>query len=310
MLNASTTSAQTVGLISIATGQNQGSKLYVKRQGIENAAGDVVYVHGATFSSDLSVFFQMDNQSWANSLNQAGFNVWGFDFLGFGKSDRYASGTAPRGLASEVANQLATVVAHIQSKNGGKKVSIVAHSWGTMVAAKFAIDMPAAIDKLVLFGAVIPRDLPLQVPPLPAVRPITVWEQYRRFIEDVPKGAPPVLLDKNFERWAPSYLESDSTSSERQPKSVMTPTGPIVDIYSTWQGKPTYDAAQLSQPTLLVRGEWDSLCNDADAAKLMSLLGSKVKQDVKIPKGTHLMHLEESRTELHSAVNAFLKAKQ
>jgi pimeloyl-ACP methyl ester carboxylesterase len=88
---------------------------------------------------------------------------------------------------------------------------------------------------------------------------------------------------------------------------VMTPTGPVADLYALWQGGALYEPARVKQPLLFVRGEWDSVCNDKDAQRFMSELGSSIKRDVKIPKGTHLMHLEESRVQLHQVVNQFLQ---
>jgi pimeloyl-ACP methyl ester carboxylesterase len=55
---------------------------------------------------------------------------------------------------------------------------------------------------------------------------------------------------------------------------------------------------------LCVRGEWDSVTNDADAAWLKTQRPSC--RDVKIAKGTHLMHLEHAREELFAAVREFL----
>ena len=51
-------------------------------------APDVLYVHGATFGAELSVFFPFDGVSWADALTQAGCNAWGFDFVGFGAPSR------------------------------------------------------------------------------------------------------------------------------------------------------------------------------------------------------------------------------
>jgi pimeloyl-ACP methyl ester carboxylesterase len=49
----------------------------------------VLYVHGATFPSALSIAHRFDGASWRDALNDAGFDVWGLDFHGFGHSDRY-----------------------------------------------------------------------------------------------------------------------------------------------------------------------------------------------------------------------------
>jgi NADPH:quinone reductase-like Zn-dependent oxidoreductase len=46
----------------------------------------VLYVHGATFPSALSIAHRFDGRSWRDALCQAGFDVWGLDFYGFGHS--------------------------------------------------------------------------------------------------------------------------------------------------------------------------------------------------------------------------------
>src|SRR4051812_9807296 len=82
--------------------------------------GDVIYVHGSTFGADLSVFYSFDGRSWADALNAAGFNVWGFDFAGYGASERYARhDSVPVGDLRSVQEQLHRVVCAVRERNGG-----------------------------------------------------------------------------------------------------------------------------------------------------------------------------------------------
>lgn len=291
-----------------------GLHLHLRCQPAPHAQGDALYVHGATFPSDLSLFFRFDGHSWADALNDAGLNAWGLDFLGYGRSDRYpemgdATSTAPPlGRADAAERQLELAVRHIVAHNGGRALHLIAHSWGSVPAARLAIRRPDCVDRLVLFGPIAERATEAPSADLPAHRLLTVWAQYRRFIEDVPHGHPPVLLDHHIEAWSRAYLASDPQSGQRTPAAVCVPAGPSADIADHWGGRPLYDSAGLTMPLLLVRGEWDSLCNDADAATLLARAGSALKHDCKIPRGTHLMHLETSRTALHRAVNDFLAA--
>jgi alpha-beta hydrolase superfamily lysophospholipase len=87
---------------------------------------------------------------------------------------------------------------------------------------------------------------------------------------------------------------------------VLTPSGPKMDIAAAWSGQWLYDARAIKCPSLVVRGEWDSVSNDEDAATLIDALGSPVKEDVRIPSATHLMHLETARVQLYDRVNEFL----
>jgi len=293
--------------------------LYVRVQRVAHARADVLYVHGATFPSDLSVFYRFDGRSWADALNEGGFNAWGFDFAGYGKSGRYADGTAdaagPVGRSEIAARQIGAVVDAVRAENGRRPVSLIAHSWGTIAAGRYAADHPDEVDRAAFFGPIVtraptaPSTQSAPAPKLPPYRLLTVWEQYRRFIEDVPRGHPPVLNDRHIEAWSRSYLASDPQSGARTPAAVMTPSGPIADILASWSGKELYDAGRVRAPALIVRGEWDSLCTDIDAARLLANLGSTRKHDRKIPKATHLMHLEESRSALYDTVNAFLQGR-
>lgn len=274
-------------------------------------APDLLYVHGATFGADLSVFFPFDGRSWADVLTLAGWNTWAFDFVGFGASGRYPVEVRQPAGAIEVAVQdLQRVVEAIRQRNGGRPVVLLAHSRGGAVAARYAGEHAAHVRALVLFAPIVAR--PQAVAPAPAGRelpshyPLSAWAQYRRFIEDVPRGHPQVLADSHMQAWAERFLATDPASVTRSPPAVLVPSGPVADIAALWSGRALYDAGRISAPTLLVRGEWDSLCTDADADRLLSTLAAAIKQDAKIPSATHLMHLEEQRTQLYETVNRFL----
>jgi pimeloyl-ACP methyl ester carboxylesterase len=268
---------------------------------------DVIYVHGATFGCECSVFFPMDGRSWADALLDAGFNVWGFDFIGYGASSRYPQSSQPRGRMVEAASQLQAVVAEVRRLNGGRPVSLLAHSWGCTVAAHVVCLDDAAISDLVLFAPVARRSgLPQAGPPTPCFVDWSVWAQYRRIIDGVPRGEAAVLSDGHFDRWAQLYLMSDAGSAMREPPAVRVPGGPAVDVAAWWSGAALLDPAAMLRPTLVLRGEWDAVCDEADAQWWLSALGSSSKRDETLPCGTHLMHLESGRESLYAACNRFL----
>jgi pimeloyl-ACP methyl ester carboxylesterase len=137
--------------------------------------------------------------------------------------------------------------------------------------------------------------------------PVSLWAQYRRFVEDVPSGQQQVLSEAHFQAWGEAYLATDTTAGTRVPPSVWTPSGPGADVQAWWSGDWLYEPACVEAPTLLVRGAWDSLCTDADAATLLDALGSIHKAGRKIDRATHLMHLESQRSELYQQTNDFLQ---
>lgn len=285
--------------------RGNGPGLLVRRQ--QSAGAPVLYVHGATFPSALSAAYRFKGRSWMDDWNAHGFDAWAFDFAGYGGSDRYGDGPQPEaipGQAPEAAAQIARVVDHIASATGHSSVAIVAHSWGTIPAALFAAQNPQAVKALCLFGPILRRHDKTEAP-REKWRLVTVEQQLARFIADVPPGHPPVQIEPKLEDWGLAYLASEPGASRRVPAAVKIPNGPAADVAEAWSGNLAYDPRDLRCPLLCVRGEWDSLTTDADAAWLCSR--APACRDVKIPKGTHLMHLEHSRDDLFSATGEFLK---
>lgn len=277
----------------------------------------VLYVHGATFPSANSMMARFRGQSWADDLNARGFDVFALDFAGYGGSERYpamlgddAHG-APVGRTPEAAEQVARAVALIRRETGAKRVTIIAHSWGTMPAASFTIDHPEAVDRLVLFGPILRRDGEPQGPLTDSWSLVTIEAQHARFTRDVPTGHAPVLEEADFPSWAQTYLASDPRSAGRTPPAVKTPSGPAADVSAAWSGSLAYDPGRLRRPVLVVRGEWDSSSTAADAAWFLKALPADLpRRLVTIPEATHLMHLETGRHALYAAVAAFLASEE
>jgi pimeloyl-ACP methyl ester carboxylesterase len=275
----------------------------------------VLYVHGATFPSASSIAHRFDGFSWRDSLNEAGFDVWALDFQGFGYSDRYeemekpAEAHSPLCSAQDAGDQVEAAARFILEHHGVARLSLVSHSWGSMPAGRFAGRHPAMVDRWVLFGPVAyrPSRRYESAPPHPAWKVITVENQWARFVEDVPPGEPPVLSRRHFDEWAERYLDSDNDSRTRNPIGVKVPSGPFNDILRAWHGELSYDPALVQSPVALIRGEWDGIVPDEDARWLFDAFkASPIKRDIKIGRGTHLMHLEVMRAALYCEANAFL----
>jgi pimeloyl-ACP methyl ester carboxylesterase len=275
------------------------------------ARGVVLYVHGGTFSSALSIAHRFDGRSWRDSLCDAGFHVWGLDFHGFGCfSDSYPDSdpTIPLGRTPDASRQLEAAIRFILAHHAVPRLSLVAHSWGTMVSGHVAGRCPDLIDRMVFFGAIARRAPLTEAPALPAWRLITLKDQWDRFTADVPPNEAPVLSKRHFEAWGQAYLDSDPASRDRDPPAVKTPSGAFQDIFDAWAGSFPYDPGLIRSPVAIIRGAWDSMCTDADSAWLLS--GLRAGQDVKIPRATHLMHLEENRYALYHETETFLTARR
>jgi alpha-beta hydrolase superfamily lysophospholipase len=72
-------------------------------------------------------------------------------------------------------------------------------------------------------------------------------------------------------------------------------------------GKPYYDPAKITVPTLLIHAEWDRDTPPYMAQALFPLLvNAPAKRYVALPEGTHSVIMEKNRMMLFEAVQAFL----
>src|SRR5215813_4690247 len=117
-------------------GPHEGLQLFLRRlEPVRRPAGrasPVLYVHGGTFPSALSIAYRFDGYSWRDALCEAGFDVWGLDFHGFGSSDRYPEmDEPPEANASlcrtvDAAEQIAAGARFILEHSEWPRLSLVA----------------------------------------------------------------------------------------------------------------------------------------------------------------------------------------
>lgn len=275
----------------------------------------VLILHGGTLPSAASSAFKFDGHSWMDDLSDAGFDVWALDFLGYGESNRYpemsapANANPPPGRAAQASLQVSRAVDFICKRQKVAKVSIISHSWGTLVAGVFATQEPARLDRLVLYGSVtLRKQLAPSNEPIPAYTFVTEEQQWKRFSGWTPANESPVLEKRHWAILGPTYIASDPTSKTRTPPSVQVPGGPDADLADIWGGKLIYDPAKIKSPTLIIRGEWETITTDEDAHWLYkSLTSVPLKRDVLISRATHVMHLEKSRYQVYREVQVFLE---
>ena len=276
----------------------------------------VLYVHGATFPSAASIAHRFDGRSWRDELCAAGCHVWGLDFHGYGLSDAHpemhqpADAADPLGRAEDASRQIEAAVRIITAHHATRALSIIAHSWGTIAAGRFAGRCPDLVRRMVFFGPIAQREGQAAPPRLPAWKLVSVQDQWDRFIADTPRDEAPVMLERHFAIWREAYLDGDAASRTRTPPAVQVPLGPLQDIQDAWAGRLAYDPRLIQAPVAIVRGNWDSLCTDADAAWLFhALSASPIRRDVKIARAGHLLHLEEGRYALYRETEIFLQGR-
>ena len=124
-----------------------------------------------------------------------------------------------------------------------------------------------------------------------------------------PKDKPSPLAPEISEIWGKQWLESDAVAGKKGSRYVHFPSGPSQDIEDLEHGRTYYHPELIRVPTLIIRGEWDKYPNNEEGGRLLSSIeNDSCKKYVVIGKGTHVMHLENSRLQLYDEVNLFLKS--
>jgi pimeloyl-ACP methyl ester carboxylesterase len=164
----------------------------------------VLYVHGGSFPSALSIAHRFDGRSWRDELADAGFHVWGLDFHGFGASDPYPEMAEPAecnpvlGRAEGASQQIERAVRFICDHHGVSEISIIGHSWGTIAVGRFAGRCPDLVDRLVFFGPVTWRQKEAEPQTFAAWRLVSLKDQWDRFTAEVPSEEPAVLSKRHL----------------------------------------------------------------------------------------------------------------
>lgn len=286
--------------------------LSLLRRGARGAP--VLLVH--PYSPGAAAAFDVPGFSWMEHLAGAGRDAWAFDLAGFGASTRPAAmegppaAAAPVERASDGLRDLDAVVTHVLATRGDSSLDLVGWSFGSVLAAMYAVQRPERVKRLGLLGSMHGFDLPFMAElfeeapgvlkhDFPAYRSVTPafalahWDMMRKPLPADTVGAETVKLVQDV------LQASDPT---RAP-NVRQPTGPLVDLHSIWRNKPIYDAGAVKAPTLIVRGDRDLF---ADKGLVDKLTGAASRKEVVIENATHWVLYEKKRAELIAAVDAFL----
>lgn len=277
----------------------------------------VLFIHGASFPSELASGFKMNGISWMDNFANAGYDVYALDFLGYGKSERYDYMSdkiikdEQKGGGNEVVQDIDIVINYVLNELNITKVHLIGHSWGATVSGHYATLFPNKINKLILFAPFTQRNDSTNWSKTEVFyEDLTPKERKEQFISKIPKGKEMTLSKDVLDKWEGKWLESDSTSKTRTPFSVRFPSAWEVDLYNCWNGNCFFNASEIKNSTLLIRGEWDTTFSFEDAEKLFTQLENVIsKRYVVIDESTHVLHLEKNRFALYDEVKLFLKSK-
>jgi pimeloyl-ACP methyl ester carboxylesterase len=211
----------------------------------------------------------------------------------------------------EAVAAIGAAAAFIREKRGVPRTQLMAWSWGCSLIARYATDNPGVAERLVLHA---PQWLREGASPagnaLGAYRTVTQAQARERWTAGVPEAARASLIPPGwFEHWAGVTWATDPEGMRRNPATLRAPNGVLQDSREYWQaGRPFWDPAKVTVPTLIVTAEWDRDTPMAMSTTLFPLLtASPGKRCVLLGDGTHTMMMERNRGALFQAVQVFLE---
>ena len=251
---------------------------------------------------------RFEGRSWLDDLADRGRDGWALDIRGYGGSWKPTVSEArpcePVADASQAIVDIAAAVRFILAETGADAVDLVGWSWGATTAATYVAHGGSGVERLVLHAPQWLRDTPS-----PMVTPQSMNEPYRsvdttafveRWLARVEPDTRAVLtmwqgtLEQALARHAP----------------IAVPNGSARDIATQWMvGKPGYDPAAITLPTLVIVGDADSDTPPSLAREVHDHLSSRTRSFQTVPRGTHFTVFEPAREQLFAQVAEFLAAE-
>ncbi len=240
--------------------RDSGIKLYVRNkhpEGIATFGSDriVLFVHGGTYNAESSFDLPLKGLSWMDFLAQRGWDAYIMDVRGYGRSTRPPEMSQPPNENPPIVNtdvavkDVSAVVDHVLAKRGASKINLIGWSWGATIVGAYAAGNNAKVERLALYAPpwlVRPRG---GQSPLGAYRTVT-REEAKAHIWRMP--------DEWFDAWWAAAIGPDPVGAGQNPPVVCAPNGVIEDLRKYWMsGRPYYDPAKITVPTLVIFGELD-----------------------------------------------------
>jgi pimeloyl-ACP methyl ester carboxylesterase len=278
----------------------------------------LLLIHG--YSVPGSVTFDTDhgNCSLMRYFARAGWDTFTFDLEGFGLStrppvmdnpDAFPDSKAPIGVDVSL-RDVERVVDFISALRGIKQVHLLGFSQAAYLEApRYAIQHQDKVARLVLFGAAYKN--PMKNPDERAKS--AADGDAEKVFHSVPAPERWAGLGTTEERVAPgcfdahqrALLASDPKSGELG-GAIRIPAGRSVDEALA---DPFFDAAKISVPTLVIRGDADTWATREDNQQLINALGGTAKAYVEIPNGGHFLQFENVNMQFYEALQSFLEAE-
>jgi len=301
---------------------DRGIQLYIRnkhREGMTHFSADrtVIYVNGATQASEATFDLALDGYSWMDYLAIRGYDVYFIDLRGYGRSSRppemhqASADHAPVVRTATAVEDLGAAIDHVLARRALQRLDLIGWSWGATIAGAYTAGHNDKIGRLVLYAPQWVRNAAAQggEAPFGAYQAWTVQQGRDRLQAGAPAAQRDLIFPpESFQKWSAAELATDPEGAAMDPPVVRTPSGIFQDNREFWfAGKPFWDPAMVTVPTLVARGEWDEVTVMGDTLGVFAALSNaRSKRMVMIGSGSHMVFVERNRKQLFQEVQMFL----
>lgn len=264
------------------------------------APGDkpaVLFVHGSSMSSQATFDMKMPGRPHSSAMDyfvEKGFDAWCIDMEGYGRSDK------KRDINFDILNGVDDLVAatdYITKTRGIKKFMLYGNSAGAIRAALFAQRCPERVARLALDAFVWTGEgsptLAERKRKLPAFTKVNRRPIDRAFLHSV------------FERDHDGCAEKaviDAFAGQVLALDDSVPTGSYVDMCSKL---PMVDPANISVPTVIMRGQFDGIAGFDDLIEFFRRLPNPDKQFAVMAGISHASFQQINYLSVYHILHAF-----
>lgn len=291
----------------------------------DKGAAPTLLVHGATLGAAL-FNLALPGYSAMGALADGGGPVYALDVRGYGHSlngqvmDAPAAMHPPFARLGDAVKDIGAAVDFILASENVSALNLVGFSWGTVSSARYAGENPDKVARLALYAPLYaehnalwldriadPADRSRLNPKIGAYRLVTQEDILQRWNADI--GADPDACREHgvAEAVFEALARLDSQADSQTPAAFRSPTGALADLIGVFNGRPLYDPAKITMPTLLVRGRDDTTSTDTDAKNLFAAIAAQRKVYEVIAPGSHFLCVEKNRAKLYQAIKRFLE---
>jgi pimeloyl-ACP methyl ester carboxylesterase len=294
-----------------------GIQIFVRevrdRCNADDAKVPVLLVHGGGPGGLASFDLDVPGYSLAEDFAIAGHPVYIMNVRGWGSSTRPASfnqppeGNPPSVTSREAVRDISAVVDWIRIRNEGDRVALVGWATGGHWAGMYSSQNNEKVSHLVMLNSLYGVDAawelreafedpenPGEFDPNAGDRLATAEGLVAKWNEAIPVED---LSQWREEAVAEAYqrtaLTNDPTSDTRTPPSMRIPGAFRLESYNLSRGQKYWEAADITVPTLVIRGERDYWSRPEDLKALEAeLVNAPIVETVTIPDGTHHLFLD------------------